>query len=71
MDLQYFLLYQGNNVDKESLSDPVITTLIQNLQQQYLQAQKSDASPLLPFPSTSTENIPGTPALSAKIKTSL
>jgi hypothetical protein len=55
-DLQYFLLYQGNNVATESLTDTVITTLIQTLQQGYLQAQKSDASPFLPLPSTSAES---------------
>ena len=65
--LQFFLQNQGSNVATESLSDPVITTAVEALQQAYLLLQTSDASPFLPAPSTSGENTQAAMTLAAKI----
>jgi hypothetical protein len=66
VDLQFFLLNQGSEINTGALTNAVITTLLTALQPEFVAAQTNDASSYNAT-STSTENIPGLLALASKL----
>ena len=66
VDLQFFLLNQGSEISTGTLTDAVITTLLTDLQPQFITAGQNDASSYNAT-ATSTENIPALLASASKL----
>jgi hypothetical protein len=66
VDLQFFLLNQGSELNTGTLTDQVITVLLTGLQPEYQTAQTNDASSYNAT-ATSTENIPALLASANKL----